>query len=175
MIKNSEWGAVAYLSGSAYGRNGTKIDGIAEGDISGGGVGNFYITTGKMFSTTGNEYGIYDLNGSKSEYIAAYYNGKDANEQFISRGKSFASIGGSSTKYATTYNSSGASINSFKECYKYGDATYETLRIDYNNTFWLYNNNPFFYRPYGNEGLYSTMYNGGITYNNQSFRVILIV
>ena len=74
MLKNSEWGAVAYLTESQYGRNGTEVtinnNGITY--FTGGGDNNAYITNTPQ-SSTGNVYGIYDLSGNAHEYVAAGY------------------------------------------------------------------------------------------------------
>lgn len=86
-MKNSEWGAVAYLAESKYGRNGTEINinnnsnyltGNAGNDISesSSSTTNAYNTQqGMLASTTGNIYGIYDLSGGAWEYMAGYYAG----------------------------------------------------------------------------------------------------
>lgn len=92
-MKNSEWGAVAYLAYSAYGRNGNEISPNLSSDmITGGGStsngANYATTNGETFesrygyktsagmraSTTGNIYGIYDLVGGTFEYVSAYVN-----------------------------------------------------------------------------------------------------
>ena len=86
MIKNSEWGAVAYLSHSKYGtcsggtckeiginNNSNLITGcgaIAESPEST--TCNAYNTaTGMLASTTGNIYGVYDMSGGAWEYTMA--------------------------------------------------------------------------------------------------------
>ena len=119
LLKNSEWGAVAYLTESKYGRNGTEITINNNGTTyyTGGGSGTAYITNVKQ-SSTGNVYGIYDLSGNAFEYVAGYYNGSTSSN-LTNYGGTFASKGGSSTKYATAYT--GTSANS---AYIYGDATY---------------------------------------------------
>ena len=86
MIKNSEWGAVAYLSHSKYG---TCTDGTCKGMginnnssyITGCGatsgsdestICNSYNTkTGMLVSTNGNIYGVYDMSGGAYEYTMA--------------------------------------------------------------------------------------------------------
>ena len=119
MLKNSEWGAVAYLTESKYGRNGTEIGFNTNSSyLTGGGTGTAYVDSNKLQSSTGNEYGIYDLSGGTSEHVAAYTGRKTAN------GESFAGVGESSNEYSTKYQFYGAS--SSKLHYKYGDATYET-------------------------------------------------
>ena len=90
MIKNMEWGAVAYLSHSKYG---TCTDGtcsevnINNSDYytgrSGGAPGSSYVSVseegtytyeqedGVKASTTGNIYGVYDMSGGAPEYTMA--------------------------------------------------------------------------------------------------------
>ncbi len=87
LVKNSEWGAVAFLTQSAYGRNGHEIDiNNSSSYITGNGGGavggtaspaskttNAYNTEiGAHASTTGNIYGIYDMSGGSWEYVASY-------------------------------------------------------------------------------------------------------
>ena len=91
MITNMEWGAVAYLTNSKYGRctNGSctevSINGYGEisnsttmtgcGPISSGSTSyetacNAYNTElGQLASTTGNIYGVYDMSGGAYEYV----------------------------------------------------------------------------------------------------------
>ena len=137
MLKNSEWGAVAYLTESKYGRNGTEIGFSDNRYITGGGEDNAYATTNQEQSSTGNVYGIYDLRGGANEYVAAYYNGSSS----LSNGSSFASNGGDSTKYATAYIGTSASST-----YKYGDATYETSGWHSDSAGFVDSRFPFFQR-----------------------------
>ena len=112
MLKNSEWGAVAYLTESKYGRDGTEvtINNNRTTYYTGGGEGKDYVENNQDQSSTGNVYGIYDLSGNASEYVAAGYQNQ-------------SSIGTSSgsNEYGTVYTTTSASTG-----YKYGDATYET-------------------------------------------------
>ena len=144
MLKNSEWGAVAYLTESAYGRNGTEVTmNNSRGYITGSakttsGTTNDYTSTeGVLASSTGNIYGIYDLSGGANAYVASYYNGSSS----LSNGLSFASKEGSSTKYATAYTGTSAST-----AYKYGDATYETSNWHSDLANFVNSTNPFFGR-----------------------------
>ena len=85
MIKNSEWGAVAYLSQSKYGKYGNSnylpaqkyiCQNQSENFITGiGGKSCSYNTDncGLCSSTTGNIYGIYDMRGGSLDYIMAAY------------------------------------------------------------------------------------------------------
>ena len=95
LIKNSEWGAAAYLSYSKYGQvpqiNGagklgtpghlydltTGAGPVANGDETRyetytEGTHGYNTTLGKLASTTGNVYGIYDMSGGAWEYTAGY-------------------------------------------------------------------------------------------------------
>ena len=91
MNKNNEWGAVAYLTQSIYGRcvssiactevginnNSGYITGIgaAPGTSNTSSTTNTYDTTvGMEASTTSNIYGIYDMNGGAWEYVMGVYN-----------------------------------------------------------------------------------------------------
>ncbi len=115
MLKNSEWGAVAYLTDSKYGRNGIEIAQDTSPQYStGGGEGNTYITATNL-SSTGNVYGIYGLSGGSWEYVASYV--KDGS---FSVAESYFT-NNLSDEYSTVYD-----IDTDAMAYKYGDATYET-------------------------------------------------
>ena len=89
MSKNNEWGAVAYLTQSIYGRctNSTTCTevginnnlsyitgyGAPAGSSSSVTNGAYNTDLGKDASTTGNIYGIYDMSGGSSEYIMGVY------------------------------------------------------------------------------------------------------
>ena len=83
MIKNSEWGAVAYLSHSKYGTciDGTCIEiginnnssyttgcGAIAGSSSSSTCNAYNTTNGILASTTQNIYGVYDMSGGAYEY-----------------------------------------------------------------------------------------------------------
>ena len=97
MMKNSEWGIVAYLSQSKYGKLGNTnfsgankeiyqnksdqyITGCSYGSPSNGNTdyGCHYTydveASGTGASTTGNIYGIYDMSGGAWEYVMGNYN-----------------------------------------------------------------------------------------------------
>ena len=155
MMKNSEWGAVAYLTQSKYGRNGKEIDiNNSNSYITGNGGGstsvssvsgtaNAYNTVkGVKASTTGNVYGIYDMSGGAWEKVALF-NSKDDSGYFKSNGwETVGNIAGIkntvnsetkltsaiSTKYATKYDNKTTSSSSNSIIYtvgKIGDATKE--------------------------------------------------
>lgn len=131
-MKNSEWGAVAYLAHSKYGRNGTEITinnsstyitGNAANSISGeansGGITNAYNTEkGVLASTTGTIYGIYDMSGGADEIIAGGLS--EAIEQY-------AIISGFNEKLVDKYygTSEDGKINYEANSSRYGDAIYE--------------------------------------------------
>ena len=164
MLKNSEWGAVAYLTDSKYGRNGVEVSLNDYGYITGGGIDNAYIAN-VLQSSTGNIYGIYDLRGGSYERVSGYYNGLDVNIEYIEHGSSFASIEGNSNEYSTVYNSIDNSLIS--ECYKYGDATYETNNWYYDYGGFVNLDAPFFSRG----GSYSDIVpNTGIYYFSKNDR-----
>lgn len=67
IITNKEWGAVAYLAYSKYGtcnENGVNCTVIRNDNFTTGGAVNT--------STTGNVYGVYDMNGGKYELVNGY-------------------------------------------------------------------------------------------------------
>ena len=86
MMKNSEWGAVAYLSKSKYGKeteavwinpNSNYITGQAGSSVRASETTstNAYNTSnGQKASTTGNTTGVYDMSGGAYEYVGAYVN-----------------------------------------------------------------------------------------------------
>ena len=92
MSKNNEWGAVAYLTHSIYGRctsstsctevginnNSSYITGYGAPAGSAKTVANgaYNTTLGKGASTTGNMYGIYDMSGGAYEFVMGVYNKK---------------------------------------------------------------------------------------------------
>ena len=139
-MKNSEWGAVAYLTQSQYGRNGNEIDiNNSSSYITGNGGGstsaskasgttNAYNTvTGAKASTTGNVYGVYDMSGGAYEYVAVF-NNTDTKNYESSEGSTFASTSGSSDKYATKYYNTATTGCGNARIYTYGkigDATKE--------------------------------------------------
>ena len=129
MMKNTEWGAVAYLSHSkvgidrevninnnsayktGYSANLTTQQGIFPGEYGDGSAYNsaYNTTIGYLASTTGNISGIYDMSGGAHEYMASYRSG--------------ASIPSGDAKYFDVYSASSSTTT-----YNYrilGDATGE--------------------------------------------------
>ena len=170
LMKNSEWGAVAYLTESKYGRNGTEVTINNNGSTyyTGGGSGITYINNTNQ-SSTGNIYGIYDLSGNAYEYVAGYY-GMSSN---LINGSSFAK--GTSDAYSTAYNGTTESSN-----YIYGDTTYETHRWNSDGASFVDSNLPFFVRggylyDGTSAGVFYFYYYDGSNSGSNGFRVCLTV
>ena len=84
MLKNSEWGAAAYLSASRYGAgvNGVQINANTSSGVDSNngpsygvtgygpnGSSAYYTDNGQLASTTNNIYGVYDMAGGAWEYV----------------------------------------------------------------------------------------------------------
>ena len=111
MMKNIEWGAVAYLKQSIYGLGITDIIYNDNSYYTGGGSGTSYKTnTGQ--STSGNITGVYDMSGGKHEYVMGNYN-KTA-------GDSGLTVSGVPAEHIDIYSGNSVSASHL------GDATGET-------------------------------------------------
>lgn len=200
MIKNSEWGAVAYLADSKYGRNGTEISVNQCSDyITGAGRGTgdnpiynskytwssltkdeqkYKGTVGRLSSTTGNIYGIYDISGGAYEYVMGFY-GTDNNTPTFGSSGFTTSTFPSENKYYQIY------LNSTNSCSNadggiLGDATKETKGWNSDYADFVYSPYPVFLRGggYGDANSAGAFYfNGfnGDSYSSISFRVCLAV
>ena len=179
LMKNSEWGAVAYLTDSKYGRNGTEVTinnnsnyltGNAGNSISEGASAttNAYNTQkGQLASTTGNIYGIYDLSGGAIEFVAGYHISKKNDDD------SFTS--GVNNSFSTVYEGDSINMN-----FKYGDATYETSGWNGDDSYFVKSNIPFFQRGgrydiTSKSGIFSSENNPGEAYSDLGFRICLVV
>ena len=137
MAKNSEWGAMAYLTESKYGRNGTAVTQNSTNTTTG--QGNYVSNINQ--STTNNVYGIYDTVGGAYEYTAGYV--ADSSKNY---GNSFASTNNTtnnkteSTPYATVYTKT--TSNSLAYNYDaninkiFGDGIIETSKSGVGTTSW---------------------------------------
>lgn len=147
LMKNTEWGAVAYLSQSAYGKNdkiwvnnsGSYITGSAgDNAISSQNIGtntNYASTQSVNASSTGNVTGVYDLVGGAWEYTASYIDNSYVKEVGTDEAASsnnrynYGDVlikGANKTKFNYTVANTDNSTNNYgmnKE--KYGDAIYE--------------------------------------------------
>ena len=167
MMKNMEWGAIAFLTNSIYGRyndvstciasgcevwinnintgygNGTVVDGQPQwgpsitgcaGSSTSAGVSNSqtacasgydWKTKGVNASTTGNQYGIYDMSGGAWEYVMGVQKDSSGNVQVGSSGFSTSSLPDS--KYYDLYDYQAEDGVGYTR-YHLGDATREVLK-----------------------------------------------
>ena len=167
MMKNMEWGAVAYLTNSIYGRYndastciasgcevwinnvntgygsgtavsaqpqwGPSITGCAGSSTSAGvsslqtscASGYDWKTKGVNASTTGNQYGIYDMSGGAWEYVMGVQKDSSGNVQVDSSGFSTSSLPDS--KYYELYEYQAEDEVGYTR-YRLGDATREVLK-----------------------------------------------
>ena len=156
-MKNSEWGAVVYLTQSSYGRDREKVT-INSKSFKNANSKNIWAITGYAENTangikassTNNKNGIFDLSGCVVEYTAAYIS--NGNENISNYGKSYASTTANSngyltlsTKYATVYpysdsnDSYSGNYNMYldkKTTYGFGDAILETSNSGADLTSW---------------------------------------
>lgn len=161
MIKNTEWGAVAYLSSSKYGKtdsygNRNKVwnnpyyyDSTYQSSITGlcgkgenkenlkttnlGDTCKYNEIGGGNASTTGNVYGVYDMSGGSLEYVAGMLESHKKDD------KGYYDFSDSSmSKYFDWYAGSSSDfkndINYKANTTKYGDAVYETSSSGYSST-----------------------------------------
>ena len=163
MMKNMEWGAVAYLTNSKYGRyeasgscissgcevwinpNNNYTTGCAGSSVSASSTSScnqWNTTYGVNASTTGNIYGIYDMSGGAWEYVMGNYN-----KTVVSSGINFGSI---DSKYYDVYTGNG----------KLGDATKETQGWNDDYAYFVYSSVPWFKRG----GYYDNGSNAGVFY-----------
>ena len=138
MMKNTEWGAVAYLSHSEYGINTeininnnsnyitgySAVEGTDQSSYPGTSGTDSSVTlaynteTGYKASSTGNITGIYDMSGGTWEYMASYMDGVYGNSGFDA-----TSIASYDSKYFDVYPSD-STITSYNNRIL-GDATGE--------------------------------------------------
>ncbi len=198
LMKNVEWGAVAYLT-NAIGRipyinnSSDYITGNAGGSQNASeatGTTNAWNTAnGVKASTTHNVYGIYDMSGGGYEYVSAYINNGN------SRLSGYASsLVNAAAKYKDVYpvGSSNSPDNNYTAWSSIkGDALYETSNSYSGFTSWdgdrsnIGEFNPIFARGgMNNDGSYSGIFNFGAldgtgstlgAYSNCSFRVVLVI
>jgi prepilin-type N-terminal cleavage/methylation domain-containing protein len=165
MMKNSEWGAVAYLSKSVYGKNdeiwinpsdnfttGCAGDSVSSGQTTGC-LRTYDTENGMQASTTGNIYGIYDMSGGSWEYVPAYINNK--NSRLIDFGNSVIQA---PSKYKDVYTV--GSIDTNVDNYALainskGEALYETSTLS-SSWYGDYSDMPTTYNPWFARGGRST-------------------
>ena len=198
LMKNSEWGAVAYLSRSEYGRDdevwinnsSSYITGSAGNSPSAvkdtGTDTNYKSTQGVHASTTDNVYGIYDMSGGSWECVAAYVDNGNSN---LNNGSSLVN-GDPKTKNVYKKASTDNVTNNYNQNKGvYGDAVYETSSnsaspwhlswySDY--SCFPYSSNHFFIRGGRSDngsiaGVFCFTNAKGDSYSDSSFRPVLAV
>ena len=147
MMKNMEWGAVAYLKQSKYGLGTTDIAVNTNSSYyTGGGTSDAYKTNVAQ-STTGNIYGVYDMSGGAIEMVMGNYNDTIINAGFSSM---------PAAKYYDKYT-----IKTGKT----GDATTETSGWYGDSAYFPFPRVPWFTRG----GDYNLGTNAGVFYFSYSF------
>ena len=226
MMKNMEWGAIAFLTNSIYGRyndastciasgcevwinnintgygNGTAVDdqpqwgpsitGCAGSSTSAGvsssqtacASGYDWTAKGVNASTTGNQYGIYDMSGGAWEYVMGVQKDSNGNVQVGSSGFSTSSLPDS--KYYDLYDYQAEDGVGYTR-YHLGDATREVLKNTSSqgqNAWWsdysynIYSSNPWVGRGGGynagsGAGVFGFARSGGWGSTSSSFRSVL--
>ena len=175
MSKNNEWGAVAYLTQSIYGRctsstsctevginnNSSYITGYGAPAGSSSSVtnGTYNTSLGKEASTTGTIYGIYDMSGGTYEYVMGVYSNTISSSGFSSL---------PDTKYYNNYTESSYT----------GHALTETKNWYSDSAIFVNSSSPWFMRGgnYGNgtyAGVFYFSINDGNSYSNYSSRLVI--
>ena len=152
MLTNMEWGAVAYLINSNYGRCsggactevtinncGSYITGIGGDTVSASyssktcttDANKYNGTKGVLASTTGNVYGVYDMSGGAYEYVMGNMSNTADSYIFYPSSSGFASSwydNYSNQKYVNTYvNGSTYTDQTAYNRARLGDATGEVV------------------------------------------------
>ena len=191
MLTNMEWGAVAYLTHSAFGRCygtdctevtinncSTYVTGIGADAVSASRSSTTCTTDaikyngakGVLASTTGNVYGVYDMSGGAYEYVMGNMSSTADTYTFYSRSAGFASSwynDYSNQKYVNTYaNGTTGSDQSAYNRGRLGDATGEVVLSTGGTGGWY---NDYAYFPYSS---YPWFVRGG-NYSNGSIAGVL--
>ena len=167
MMKNIEWGAVAYLKQSNYGLGITDITiNNNSSYYTGGGSGSSYKTnTGQ--STTGNITGVYDMSGGAIEYVMGNY-AKTA-------GESRLIVSGVPAEHIDIYSGNNVSASHL------GDATGETAGwYSDSSALFVSSSRPWFGRGgyYGGKdhsGVFDFITNSGEAIGDYGFRTVLSI
>ena len=207
MMKNTEWGAAAYLTESKYGRNGTEVSvnqcsdyitgvgrGTGENQIYNSNYSSSTITDdqryngniGKLSSSTGNVYGIYDMSGGAYEYVMGMYQDADGNihtgfdtslnsgfNGYLNDGTQITNgVDLPGRKYYNLYTTENSS--------NIGDALYETNRWNDDRADFVHSNYPFFLRGgsyvyTSNAGVFNFGVSNGYSSSGLGFRVCLAI
>ena len=193
MMKNSEWGLVAYLSQSKYGKYGNedysgtnkevykndsssyytgRSQGSAPPSSSSSSAGSYTYEeegSGTGASTTGTIYGVYDMSGGGYEYMMSNYNGTIGRAGFSIL---------PDNKYYDRYttNKSSTACNG-GVCY--GHALSETSGWYSGYAYMVTSSFPWtprgsYYYSGSNAGVFDVYYGNGGTSSHNSFRLVLV-
>ncbi len=197
MIKNSEWGAVAYLSHSKYGTctDGTCNEiginnnssyttgcGAKDGSSSSTTCNAYNTTTGMLASTTQNIYGVYDMSGGAYEYTMSNIVSSDGTTMMPGE-SGYTTTSYPNSKYYDKYNYYNNDEDTVGRT-KLGDGLRETLKYSYGNNWYgdlnyiPYSQAPWFVRGFGysngeNAGLFSSFQDDGGAGSAVSTRLII--
>ena len=165
MMKNIEWGAVAYLKQSNYGLGITDIGKNSGRNITGGGSGTSYKTNTSQ-STSGNITGVYDMSGGADEYVMGNYN-KQA-------GSSGLTVSGIPAEHIDIYSGTSVAASHL------GDALGETAGWYSDIDNFVSSSYPWFnrggsYVDGNGTGVFFFSFNTGEAVNGGGFRVVLSV
>ena len=203
MMKNTEWGAVAYLSHSVYGIGNVEIWQNNMYDLVTGCVGNkavdssssqcsnkWYSSKGNNGSTSGNITGIYDMSGGAWEYVASYKKAESNDVDYSSM--PMYTVSQYNNKYYDIYDE-----KSGRYTFNYrilGDGTGEMGPFKYNDNYystsiglssWYNDRGLFVWNPYRiffrggcrsdhiDVGIFSTSNGAGSENNSIGFRLVL--
>ena len=179
--KNSEWGAVAYLTHSKYGLNGAEItinnknlNNTIDTKGASGTKGYVYAVTSYGDSDTANDInassthnmsGVFDLSGCVWERTAGFCKGGNAStpEWHSAMATSGTTA---STKYVTIYE------NSYDANNKIGDAVKETSTSGKGTTSW--NGDYSYFVTTSGSGVFAFHYHGGDPAHSYGFRAVLV-
>ena len=195
LMKNSEWGAIAYLAYSKYGANGTEpcintsnITGQSTGKTDGSTSDTNYAyntSQGVIASTTGNITGIYDMSGGLWEFTASY-DACDTSTKLTDNGLGYFVKDADSTPYIMAYKNNDSNREATNIVGKIGDGIKELRNKTSSKLSWFddsiyvpYTKNPFSvrggYKGSATEaGIFCAGYNSGSASGNKSFRIVLI-
>ena len=164
MMKNIEWGAVAYLKQSIYGLGITDIENSSNSS-TGGGSGTSYKTNIGQ-STTGNITGVYDMSGGVLENVMGNF--------YKTTGDSGLNVSGVPAEHIDIYSGNNVSASHL------GDALGETAGWYSDSAGFVNSYDPWFNRG----GSYSNGVYAGVFYfnsntvgdvNGSGFRVVLSI
>jgi len=178
MMKNIEWGAVAYLKQSNYGLGITDIgENNNSNYITGCGspagsnkssICNAYNTTnGMLASTSGNITGVYDMSGGALEYVMGNFNKQS--------GSSGLTVSGVPVEHIDIYLGTSVAASHL------GDATGETAGWYGDYTFFVDASNTWFTRGgysfmnLAQTGIFNFAPSNGESRNDSGFRTVLSV